>query len=271
MHNLIRFIKLNQFLLVFILVEGLSISILINNNSFQANKLANYTTQYTGKIYDYQNYLSDYLRLKKINNYLVIENAKLYSLLNSKNNSLDSKIIEKEKFNFLSAKIINNSINKRNNFITLNKGIKDGVKKGMGVVTRNGVIGIIHSVSRNYSVVISLLNKKASTGVFIKKNRHTAILTWDGFNYRNAQINDLPVHVPINKGDTITTNSYSKIFPEGINIGLISDYKKNNTNGFYSINIELIEDFNNLSHVYVIYSVNKGEQNALENQVKTDE
>ena len=86
MHNLIRFIKLNQFLLVFILVEGISIYILINNNSYQATKLANYTTQYTGKIYDYQNYLSDYLRLKKINNYLVIENAKLYSLLNSKNN-----------------------------------------------------------------------------------------------------------------------------------------------------------------------------------------
>ena len=118
---------------------------------------------------------------------------------------------------------------------------------------------------------VSVVVRRKQVRAAAKRNRHTAILTWNGINYRHAQIDDLPVHVPINKGDTITTNSYSKIFPEGINIGLISDYKKNNTEGFYSINIELIEDFNNLSHVYVIYSVNKDEQNTLENQVKTDE
>lgn len=271
MHNLLRFIKLNQFLLLFILVEGLSIMILINNNSYQSNKVLNYSTQYTSKIYNYKNSFSDYLALKDINNYLIAENAKLHSLLSYNKVSDDLRITHKEKFNYIDAKVINNSVMKRNNFITLNKGSKNGIKEGMGVVTNNGVIGIIHSVSKNYSLVISLLNNKFVTGVFLKKNMHTAILKWKGFDYRTATINDLPVHIPLNIGDTVSTNSYSKIFAEGINIGTISDFTKKENDGFYTTSVKLLEDFNNLRYVYVIYSNNKKEQLELEkNMISND-
>ena len=93
---------------------------------------------------------------------------------------------------------------------------------------------------------------------------HTGILTWKGFDYRTATISDLPVHIPLNIGDTIITNSYSNIYPEGINIGTITNFTKNKDDGFYTINVGLFEDFNNLRYVYVIHSEQSNEQILLE-------
>ena len=140
----------------------------------------------------------------------------------------------------------------------------------MGIVTNQGAIGIVHSVSKNYALVISLLHNKSAVGIFLKKNMHTGILRWEGFDYRTATINDLPTHILLNIGDTITTNSYSNIYPEGINIGIISKFKKND-DGFYKINVNLFEDFNNLRHVYVTYSNESKEQLLLEKKSLTDE
>lgn len=271
MHNLLRFIKLNQFLLLFILIEGVSVTLLIQNNNYQSNKLIKFSTQYTSAIFDYKNSFSDYLALKETNDYLATENAKLYTLLQKNEYFSDSSYLPSKNFNYISAKVINNSVKKRNNFITLNKGAKNGIKLGMGVITNEGVIGIVHSVSKNYSLVISILHHKSATGIFLKNNRHTAILKWKGFDYRTASISDLPIHVPLNIGDTITTNSYSNIYPEGINIGTIADFKKNKDDGFYTINIKLFEDFNSLKYVYVIHSNQSHEQLLLEENMMKDE
>tara|TARA_B100001758_G_scaffold217676_1_gene204657 strand:+ start:30877 stop:31689 length:813 start_codon:yes stop_codon:yes gene_type:complete len=264
MHNLLRFIKLNQFLLLFILIEGLSITLLITNNSYQANKLIKFSTQYTSAIYYSTSSLYDYLALRETNEYLIKENAKIRSLLQNEITFKDTSIIKNKKFNYIAAKVINNSVQKRNNFITLNKGSKSGIKEGMGVITNEGVIGVVHSVSKNYSLIISLLHKKSATGIFLKKNMHTGILKWKGFNYKIATINDLPSHIPLNIGDTIITNSYSNIYPEGVNIGSISSFKKNNEDGFYTVNVNLFEDFNNLRYVYIVHSPQSNEQLQLE-------
>ncbi len=263
MHNLLRFIKLNQFLLLFILIEGFSVAILLENNSFQSNKTIKFSTQYTSAIYEYTNSFSDYLALKETNDYLIAENAKMHTLSQNNLHIINSTFLKNKKFNYIAAKVINNSVKKRNNFITLNKGEKNGIKHGMGVITNEGIIGIVHSVSENYALVISLLHNKSATGIFLKKNMHTGILTWSGFDYRTATINDLPVHIPMNIGDTIITNSYSNIYPEGINIGTISDFQKND-DGFYKINVSLFEDFNSLRYVYVVHSKESEEQLELE-------
>jgi rod shape-determining protein MreC len=268
MHNLLRFIKLNQFLLLFILIEGFSITFLLQNNSFQAAKTVEFSTQYTSALYNSSSSFSDYLELKETNDYLIGENAKLHSITNNTEYFTDSLLIQNKNYNYIPTKVINNSVNKRNNFITLNKGSKSGIKNGMGVITNEGVIGVVHSVSKNYSLVLSLLHKKAATGIFLKKNMHTGILKWKGFDYRTAVINDLPVHIPLNKGDTIITNSYSNIYPEGVNIGTIANFTKNSDDGFYTINISLFEDFNNLKYVYVVNSTQSEEQLELEQLIK---
>jgi rod shape-determining protein MreC len=268
MHNLLRFIKINQFLLLFILIEGVSITLLLQNNSFQASKTVEFSTQYISAFYNSSSSFSDYLELKETNDYLVGENAKLHSIANNTEYFTDSLLIQNKNYNYIPTKVINNSVNKRNNFITLNKGSKSGIKNGMGVITNEGVIGVVHSVSKNYSLVLSLLHKKAATGIFLKKNMHTGILKWQGFDYRTAVINDLPVHIPLNKGDTIITNSYSNIYPEGVNIGTIANFTKNSDDGFYTINISLFEDFNNLKYVYVVNSTQSEEQLKLEQLMK---
>ena len=271
MHNLLRFIKLNQFLLLFILIEGFSISLLIQNNTYQSNKTIKFSTEYTSTIYNYTNSFTDYIALKKINEYLTVENAKLHTLLQNMEFIVDSTLLRDKEFNYIATKVINNSIKKHNNFITLNKGRKNGIKHGMGVVTNQGVIGIVHSVSENYALVISLLHSKSATGIFLKKNMHTGILTWKGFDYRTAIISDLPIHIPVNIGDTIITNSYSNIYPEGINIGTIAEFEKNDEDGFYNINVNLLEDFNNLRYVYVIHSKQSEEQLKLEGIITKNE
>jgi len=242
--------------------------LLLQNNSFLAAKTVEFSTQYTSALYNSSSSFSDYLELKETNDYLIGENAKLLSITNNTEYFTDSLLIQNKNYNYIPTKVINNSVNKRSNFITLNKGSKSGIKNGMGVITNEGVIGVVHSVSKNYSLVLSLLHKKAATGIFLKKNMHTGILKWQGFDYRTAVINDLPVHIPLNKGDTIITNSYSNIYPEGVNIGTIANFTKNSDDGFYTINISLFEDFNNLKYVYVVNSTQSEEQLKLEQLMK---
>ena len=261
--------KLNQFLLLFLIIEGFSVFLLLSNNSYQANKAINYSTQYTSFVHNYFNFFSDYLNLKQTNEYLVSENAKLYSILQNEESFHDSILVKNRMFAYQSAKVINNSINKRNNFITLNKGRKHGIQEGMGVVTHNGVIGITHSVSENYTIVISLLHRKASLGIKLLKNNHNGILKWKGFDYRTTNITNFPSHITLTEGDTIITNSHSVIFPEGINIGNIKSFKKDEE-GYYNVEVSFFEDFNQLNFVYVIYSIEGTEQKILEMQA-TDE
>lgn len=267
MHNLLRFIKINHFLLIFILIEGISISLLLKNNKYQSNQVVNLTTEYTSFLFEHKNSVSEYIGLKKINEFLITENAKLHSIIEKKEYYQELNLVINNNFTYKPAKVINKSVFKRNNFLTINKGSRDGINVGMGVVTDKGVIGVVYSLSKNYALILSLLHSKSAVGIFLKKNMQTGILKWEGFDYRNASINDLPIHIPIKIGDTIITNSYSNIYPEGINIGTIKNFEKIHESGFYKINIKLFEDFNSLKYVYVVNKKEIEEQNLLEEGV----
>ena len=271
MHNLLRFIKINQFLLLFLLIEGFSVFLLLKNNSYQANIVIKFSTQYTGFIRNYTNSFSDYIDLKETNNYLIEENAKLHALLKNRISFVDSTLIRNSNYHYFPAKIINNSVSKRNNFITLNKGSKHGIKEGMGVITSQGVVGVIYSVSQQYAIAISLLHRESAIGIHLKKNNHNGILKWKGFDYKSTNINNFPNHISIVIGDTITTNSHSVIFPEGVPIGTIKNIQKNADDGFFDVSVSLFEDFNQLNYVYIIHSDEATEQLKLEQKIHKDE
>jgi len=271
MYNLLRFIKINQFLLLFLLIEGFSVFLLLQNNSYQANTVIKFSAQYTSFIHNYTVILSDYITLKETNKYLIEENAKLHSLLKTETSFPDSTLIKNKDYHYCPAKIINTSVSKRNNFITLNKGSKYGIKEGMGVITKQGVIGIIYAVSQQYAIAISLLHRKSAIGIRLKKNNHNGILKWNGFDYKSATINDFPNHISIVIGDTITTNSHSVIFPEGVPIGTIKNIRKNVDDGFFNVSVSLFEDFNQLNYVYIIHSDEAAEQLKLEQKIPEDE
>ena len=265
MHNLIQFVKKYHFILLFLLIEGFSIFLLANNNQYQGNKINAFSQKYIGSLHKSLSNVSNFLKLKQTNIFLAEENAKLYSLL-KKQNALheDSLVFEIPLFKYQSARVINNSVHKSNNYLTLNKGKKHGIMEGMGVITANGIIGIVHSVSDKFSLVISVLHQKSSISVRLKKEMFLGRMLWNGFNYREALIEDIPNHANINIGDTIISSGNSAIFPVGIIIGRVMSFQRIPGDNFYKIKILFFEDLNQLHYVYVAESLIKKEKELFE-------
>lgn len=268
MSNLLRFIKLYHFLLLFVLIESFSIFLLVNNNDFQKYKFFVFAQENISKINNSYALFIDYFKLKETNEQLSKENAKLYSILESSKSSIDDfSFLSSKEYIHQSAQVINNSVYKRNNYLTINKGKIDGVKEGMGIINLNGIVGIVHSVSDNYALIISVLHQKSAISVQLKKQRNTGFLKWGGFNYLQAEIVDIPEHINLEIGDTISSSGYGTIFPKGIDIGTVRSWGTSKKTGSYSIKIKFFQDFNALEFVYIVYSPKSYEQKKLEKKI----
>ncbi len=248
--------------------------LIVNNNNYHKTIFLNSNNALSGGIYNKVTSFSDYIRLTEINDQLSKENTQLHNLL-SENYKLTADSffffedsLFKQQYVYRSAKVINNSINKQRNYITLNKGRKHGIKPEMGVIANNGVVGIVKSVSDNYSTVLSLLNSRLKISAKIKKNNHHGSLYWDGKDYRRAKLIEIPSHVNINVGDTITTSSFSSVFPEGILIGTADKILPSSGGNFREIIVLLSNDFNQLAYVDVIGDLLKNERLELEKEVE---
>lgn len=259
MRNLLRFIKIYHFVLLFILFESFALFLYLSNHKFQQNKFLSFTQEYTGSIFNYYSELTQYLNLKEENDFLQKENAKLHTLL-SKEEINTNPILNQ----YIPARVIKNSIFKENNFIMLNKGKEDGVQSGMGVMVDNGVIGIVSITSKNFSKVTSILNQKSGISIMHKKSNQNGHLEWNTNHYMTATINDIPNHANIQIGDTIQTNGYSSIFPVGINIAKVISFTKGDGDGYFDINIKFLNDMNSVKNVYIINSLMKEEIKKLE-------
>lgn len=271
MRNLIAFIRKYSFFFLFLLFEGLAFFFLFKNNSFQRSSFFNSTNAISANIYEQYANLSDYVGLKEVNDNLSAENVRLRSLqienyerIFGENISINDTLF-KRKYLYTKAKVINNSVNRQNNYLTLNVGSNSGIEPGMGVISPNGVVGIIKNVSPNYSTVLSLLNGQAKISVKLESDFFGS-MEWDGVTYLEAKVNDIPNFVDLNKGDTIVTSGYSATFPEGIRIATIKEFSKPDGENFYDIRVKLLNDFKQISIVYVIKNMQKSEQVQLENE-----
>jgi rod shape-determining protein MreC len=229
----------------------------------------------SGGVYEKINNVSEYLNLRTQNDALAQENAKLRSLLFDKKDTtaiakLDSlKGVKSD--DIIVSKIIRNSFNSPENYLTINSGSLQGVKSDMGVINSLGIVGIIDNTSENYATVISVLNVKSHINAKLKKSNHFGSLSWDGKNAGFVQLTDVPRLASIRKGDTIVTGGQSVIFPENINIGTVNRlFYKNETN-YYEIEVKLFNDMTNLGHVYIIKSKDREEIINLEKKEEKDE
>jgi rod shape-determining protein MreC len=271
MHNLIQFVKKYHFILLFLIIEGFSVFLLATNNHYQGNKINAFSQKYIGNLHAGISNISDFFKLKQTNKFLADENAKLHSLLKNQNTFVnDSLFFEKTFFKYQSARVINNSVHKSNNYLTLNKGSRHGIKEGEGVITENGVIGIIHSVSERFSLVISVLHQKSSISVRLKNQMFLGRMLWNGFNYRETTVDDIPNHANLSIGDTIISSGNSAIFPDGIVIGEVISFQKIPGDNFYKIKIQFFEDLNRLHYVNVAESLIRQEKELLELNAKDD-
>jgi rod shape-determining protein MreC len=171
-----------------------------------------------------------------------------------------------QQYTFVNARVVNNSIGRRNNFITLDKGTSNGVEKDMGVISSSGVVGIVKDVSLHYCTVMSVLHKNTKISTRFKNSNYFGSLVWNGENHREATFLEIAKHVKFKTGDTLVTTVYSSIFPEGIMVGVVKSWELKPGDNFYKINVKLSTNFANLSHVYIVDNLMKREQLELENK-----
>ena len=274
MQQIFNFIFKNSNRLLFLLLLLVSLILTIQSHSFHKSKVISSANFLSGGVYERINRISEYLNLQTQNEILATENAYLKSLLfNIKDSTLVPKIDSikgVDKVNIIVSKVIHNSYNVYENYITINSGEKAGVKPDMGVINSAGIVGIVDKTSENYATILSILNRKSQINAKIKKTNHFGSLIWDGKNTGFVQLIDVPRLAAIRKGDTIVTGGQSVIFPENINIGTIDKIYIDNQTNYYTLNVNLFNDMTNLGHVYIIKSKNREEIINLEKQTKNE-
>ncbi|MES2240958.1 MAG: rod shape-determining protein MreC [Bacteroidota bacterium] len=275
MQQIFNFIFKNSNRLLFLLLLCISLLLTIQSHSFHKSRVISSANFLTGGVYEEINGITEYLNLKIENDALALENARLKSMLF---NAKDTTIVKKldslkgvKPKDILVSKVIHNSYNVPENFLTLNSGSNQGVKSDMGVINSLGIVGIVDRTSPNYSTVVSILNTKSQINAKIKKSNHFGSLSWNGKSTGFVQLTDVPRLASVRKGDTIVTGGQSVIFPENINIGTIEKVYIDNKTNYYTLDIKLFNDMTNLGHVYIIKSKDRDEVNNLEKGNKTDE
>jgi rod shape-determining protein MreC len=183
--------------------------------------------------------------------------------------SLPFPVIKDSDYEFITAEVANNSIIHTNNYITISKGYKDGLHPDMGVVSINSVAGVLMTVNKNYSIVISLLNTTLKISAKVKNTNYFGPLSWKGGDVRYAYLEELPTHSVFKVGDTIVTSGYSSYFPPGILIGIVDSYDKQHDDNFYSLKVKLATDFKSLRSVSVIENKRRAEQLEVEKEAKS--
>ncbi|MFL9831299.1 rod shape-determining protein MreC [Flavobacterium sp. ARAG 55.4] len=275
MQQIFNFIFKNSTRLLFLLLLCVSLLLTIQSHSYHKSRIISSANFLTGGVYEKINNITEYLNLKTENDALALENARLKSVLFNMKDTLTVKRLENMKNiapeDVLVSKVIHNTYNTHENFLTLNSGSNDGVKADMGVINSLGIVGIIDRTSPKYSTVISILNVKSQINAKIKKSNHFGSLTWNGKNTGFVQLLDVPRLASVRKGDTIVTGGQSVIFPENINIGTIHNIYIDSVTNYYTLNIRLFNDMTNLGHVYIIKSKDRDEVNNLEKTSKKDE
>lgn len=279
MHNLLNFLFKYGYWLLFLLLEVISFVLLFRFNSYQGSIGFTSANRVVGSIYQWSADASSFFQLRTINEQLVRENVALQAENESLRESLQQIVpdsiaeslvlsLEKQGYNTISAHVINNSLTKPDNYITLNKGRADGVEPEMGVIDGNGIVGIVYMVSEHYSLAISLLNSKSSISCKFKDNEYFGYLKWKGGDSRYAYLEDLPLHALFQKGDTIVTSGYSAVFPRGMITGTVDSISDSKDGLSYLLRIRLSTNFAALDNVLLISNKQQEEQRALESSVK---
>jgi len=282
MQQIIDFIIRKKDVAVYFILLLFSLSLIFNSNYFHRSKviiLLNNISNFSSENFDY---ITEYFELKDINLDLTKENLFLKNQLEKVKQYSNLDSLKNTNFTFRNAKVISNNLSSFKNHLIINKGVRHGLKNEMGVINSTGIVGIINRTSKNYSSVMSVLNIDTKINAKVKRTSHFGTLEWNGLRTSHLILNDIPETANIKVGDSIITGGMSLIFPEGINIGVVSeilnqnkisdtvvrfkgnideakyldfDFKEN----YLTVKVKLHTDMNNLNNVYVIESLNREE------------
>lgn len=298
MKNLIQLLVRFRVFIVFALLEVLCFSFVVSFNPYQNSTFFYSSNTISGTILNFSNGVTEYFSLRKYNHKLREQNKELLQRLNDLelvqvenqklltiNEKLNGRVVldtiadstainhvytytlkdkARATYKYSVAKVLKNDIRYDENYITIDKGSKDGVKKDMGVMAANGIVGRVVSVSGNYALVKSLLHAENQIAVQLKKNHEQGSLRWSGEDITTAQLKDIPKHISIKVGDTIETSGFNYIYPQGCLVGVVVEKKLDKHKNFYTAQIELFTDFSSLDYVYLVEWLDKDELKTLQ-------
>ncbi len=272
MQQIIYFISKNSTKLLFLLLLVVSLYLTTQTHSYHQSQMFHSANVVSGTVYEKTNNITEYLHLKDENNRLAEENARMKQILYNSALIVDStfavnpSIRIAQDYKLFHAKIIKNSFFKKDNYLTIKGGKLNGVKKDMGVINSNGVIGIVENVSNHYATIQSILNTHTKISAKISNTDHFGTITWDGKNTGYVQLVDIPKLAALHKGDSIVTGGISTIFPENVPVGLVDKVYTSKNSNFYTISVRLFNDMTNISSVYLIENVHIKEILELEEE-----
>ena len=242
----------------------------------------NVANEATGRVFLRYNNIQTYFSLKRENEKLREQNAVLLNRMKGDFDAPDSSTMvisdtvridsveQYRKFLFLPAKVIGNTVESQNNYLTLHRGSNQGVDVNMAVVGPEGVIGKVVNVSPNMSVVMSLLHRKNSVVALLKKGSGFGEVTWEGNDPRFVTLNKIPRTIKVNKGDTVVTSPYSDIFPAGQVVGYVEEVAEEKATSMYSLKVRTATNFYSIQHAFIVKNLQKAEMDSLLKKVKKD-
>lgn len=276
MRNFVRFLVKYHIFLFFLVLQVLCFYLIYSNNRFHQANFVNSSNRLVGTLFAWKSNLTDYIELQRVNDELSAENEELLNLVPQSFVSVNEHFVmindtlRERKFRYKSAQIVNSSINKQLNYLTINKGLNEGIVPEMGVIGTDGLVGVVKYVSEHFSTVIPIINQRFIASAELKRTANFGLLKWDGEDYQFASLIDVPRHVDVMIGDTIVTRGASAIYPKGIPIGVINEVALNEGSNFHEISVKLAVDFNKLRYVDLIENILKEEQLELETQTEAD-
>lgn len=260
---------------LFLFLEILCIYLIVQYNKKQKELYFTSANAFSGAVYARYDKFNQYVNLGENAEKLAQENARLLAM--TQNAKLDQTLVRDsivlrdsskrmtQRYAFIVAEVINNSLSLPNNYLTLDKGSKQGIAKGMGVITTDGVVGIVRAVSENFSSVISVFHQQSKISAAIRRTGHFGSLVWnERRNPSYLYLEDIPKHAELIKGDTVETSGYSSVFPKGVMIGTIDTFKIKDGGNFYTIDVRLKAALGKIKYVYVVNNLFKAEQEAVE-------
>ena len=276
MHNLIAFFRRFRIFMLFVLLQIFALSTYFTSLSFPRSQFISSASAVSSTILEGKNSVTKYWNLGENNKFLQEENIRLRKKISSSFIRLNSKLVKiedtlyQQQYEYIPGQVINSSCNKRNNFFTLNIGRRQGVKRGMGVFSDNGIVGVIHNVSEHYSVIKSVLTESINIDVIIESSGAFGLLKWDGRDPRRGSISGISNDMKIKKWSNIVTRGGSGIFPRGLMVGKIEKLKTIEGKPLWDVTFKYSEDYRKIQNVYVIKNLLREEQEKLEQEIPED-
>lgn len=277
MNFIFLLLKKRRDFFVFCLLFLLSLGFVFSSNLFPKSRYLHFANSVSGNVYSVVNQVTNYFNLNKQNQFLWDENNllrqeifKLHQKNKKSSDTLTTLNFGTGNFKVVKAQVIKNNFHFSKNYILIDRGSKDSVGQDMGVVSSQGIVGIIDKNTNGFSAVQSVLNVKSKISASLKKSGHYGTLQWNSKQINRVQLTDIQSVVQVSVGDTIITDGRSSIFPKGIPIGKIVDFKENLSDRTKLIEVELFTDMRNVQYVYILKNQNQSEIKSLENQLPNE-